>query len=101
MLRSSVHLIEIDLFSQGRRPPLERPMPVAPYYVVLSRAERRPYVDVWPIHLCEESPAIPVPLVEPDPDVALDFGAVVAAVYERGGYATLIDLFAAPAAAAV
>ncbi len=32
-----------------------------------------------------------MPLVEPDPDVALDLGAVVAAVYERGGYATLID----------
>jgi hypothetical protein len=32
-----------------------------------------------------------VPLVEPDPDVALDLDAVLAAVYERGGYATLID----------
>ncbi len=91
MLRSSVHLIEIDLLREGRRPPLERPVPVAPYYVVLSRAERRPYVDVWPIQLCEKLPAIPVPLFEPDPDVALDLGAVVAAVYERGGYATLID----------
>ena len=34
---------------------------------------------------------IPVPPVEPSPNVALDLGAVVAAVYERGGYATLID----------
>jgi hypothetical protein len=84
-------LIEIDLLREGRRPPLERPVPVAPYYVVLSRAKRRPYVDVWPIQLCEKLPAIPVPLVEPDPDVALDLGAVVAAVYGRGGYATLID----------
>ncbi len=91
LLRSSVHVIEIDLLREGRRPPLERPAPVAPYYVVLSRIERRPYVDVWPIQLCEKLPAIPVPLAEPDPDVALDLGAVVAAVYERGGYATLID----------
>ena len=91
LLRSQAHFIEIDLLREGRRPPLERPVPVAPYYVVLSRVERRPYVDVWPIQLFEKLPPIPVPLVEPDPDVALDLGAVVAAVYERGGYATLID----------
>jgi hypothetical protein len=84
-------VFRIDLFREGRRLPLERPVPVAPYYVVLSRVERRPYVDVWPIQLCEKLPAVPVPLVDPDPDVALDLGAVVAAVYERGGYATLID----------
>jgi hypothetical protein len=30
-------------------------------------------------------------LVEPDSDVFLDLGAVLTAVYERGGYATLID----------
>ena len=91
LLRSSVHFIEIDLLREGRRPPLERPVPAAPYYVVLSRGDRRPRVDVWPIQLCDILPTIPVPLVEPDPDVALDLGAVVAAVYERGGYATLID----------
>jgi hypothetical protein len=91
LLRSQAHFIEIDLLREGRRPPLERPVPVAPYYVVLSRVERRPYVDVWPIQLFEKLPPIPVPLVKPDPDVALDLGAVVAAVYERGGYATLID----------
>jgi hypothetical protein len=91
LLRSSAHIIEIDLLRQGRRPPLERPVPAAPYYVVLSRVDSRPYVDVWPIQLCEKLPPIPVPLVEPDPDVTLDLGLIVAAVYERGGYATLID----------
>ena len=91
LLRSSAHLIEIDLLRAGRRPPLQRPLPPAPYYVILSRADCRPDVDVWPIQLSEKLPTIPVPLVEPDPDVALDLGAVVAAVYERGGYATLID----------
>ncbi len=91
LLRSSVHFIEIDLLREGRRPPLECPVPLAPYYVVLSRVDHRPDVDVWPIQLCEKLPTIPVPLVEPDPDAALDLGAVLAAVYQRGGYATLID----------
>ena len=59
LLRSSVHLIEIDLLRQGRRPPLGRPAPAAPYYVVLSRGDRRPYVDVWPIQLCDKLPRFP------------------------------------------
>jgi hypothetical protein len=34
---------------------------------------------------------LPVPLLEPDPDAALDLGATVTAVYEQGAYARLID----------
>ena len=36
-------------------------------------------------------PIIPVPLLEPDPDVPLDLGEVIASVYERGGYDARID----------
>jgi hypothetical protein len=91
LLRCDAHLIEIDLLRGGQRPPLERPVPPAPYYVTLSRAGRRPYVEVWPVQLREKLPVLPVPLLEPDPDVPLDLGAVVAAVYQRGAYARLID----------
>jgi hypothetical protein len=91
LLRSQVHLMEIDLLRGGERPQLERPVPTTPYYVVLSRAERRPTVEVWPIRLQDKLPLLPVPLLEPDPDAPLDLGAAVAAVYERGGYATIID----------
>ncbi|MBI4770907.1 MAG: DUF4058 family protein, partial [Chloroflexi bacterium] len=91
LLRSAAHLMEIDLLRGGRRPPLERPVPPAPYYVVLSRADRRPQVEVWPIQLADPLPVLPVPLLEPDPDVPLDLGAAVVAVYDRAGYADLID----------
>ncbi|MBI3947905.1 MAG: DUF4058 family protein [Armatimonadetes bacterium] len=91
LLRTRVHLIEIDLLRGGERPPLERPVAVAPYYVTVNRSHRRPYVEVWPIQLSESLPVVPVPLLEPDPDAALDPGAVVAAVYDRGAYARLID----------
>lgn len=91
LLRSTAHLLEIDLLRGGERPPLERPVPPAPYYVVLSRADRRPTVEVWPLQLQDPLPVVPVPLLEPDPDAPLDLGAAVAAVYERGGYADLID----------
>lgn len=91
LLRSAVHLIEIDLLRGGLRPPLDTPVPKAPYYVTLSRANRRPRVSVWPIALNARLPTIPIPLLEPDPDVLLNLSEVVASVYERGGYDSRID----------
>jgi len=91
LLSSSVHLVEIDLLRGGLRPPLEEPVAPAPYYVVLSRLERRPWVEVWPLSLQQALPPIPVPLLAPDPDAVLDLDAVVASVYERGGYEDRID----------
>jgi hypothetical protein len=96
ILRSTVHLLELDLLRGGERPSLERPVPPAPYYVVLSRADRRPRVAVWPIQLRDRLPVVPVPLLEPDPDVPLDLGAAVASVYERGAYAQQIDYHQPP-----
>jgi hypothetical protein len=91
LLRSEVHVMEIDLLRGGERSPLETSLPPAAYYVTLARIDHRPYVDVWPIQLEARLPVLPVPLSAPDPDVPLDLGAVVQAVYERGGYATRID----------
>lgn len=98
ILADSVHLIEIDLLRGGIRPRLEEPVAEAPYYVVLSRVEQRPWVEVWPLPLPEGLPTIPVPLWKPDPDAALDLGALVASVYERGGYEDRIDYREAPPA---
>lgn len=91
LLRSAAHLMEIDLLRGGQRPPLETDVPDAPYYITLSGEERRPTVEVWPIQLGEQLPMLPVPLLTPNPDAPLDLEAAVAAVYERGGYADLID----------
>jgi len=90
-LRSQGHLLEIDLLRDGGWPALERPVPSVPYYVTLSRGERRPTVEVWPIQLANRLPVLPVPLLEPDPGVPCDLGTAVASVYERGAYASQID----------
>jgi hypothetical protein len=74
LLRAGVHLLEIDFLRSGERPPLVTPLPEAPYFVFLSRVQRRPNVDIWPLPLRDEIPIVPVPLAEPDPDVALDLG---------------------------
>lgn len=91
LLASRIHFIEIDFLRAGTRPPLAKPVPSAPYYVMLSRANRRPIVQVWPIQISDKLPVLPVPLARHDPDVALDLSECAASVYERGGYDTQID----------
>ena len=96
LFRSRVHLLEVDLLRAGLRPLLAAPVPPAPYYVTLSREQRRPQMEVWPIQLAHRLPVVPVPLLEPDPDVALDLQPAVASVYERGGFDRVLDYSTPP-----
>lgn len=96
LLRSTTHLLEIDLLRGGERPPLQEPVPIAPYYATLSRVERRPTVEVWAIQLADELPVLPVPLLESDPDAPVDLGTALASIYERAGYAGSIDYHRPP-----
>jgi hypothetical protein len=91
LLHSTTHFMEIDLLRGGERSPLEKPVPLAPYYITLSRSNRRPKVDVWAIRLQDKLPVLPIPLREPDSDVALDLSTIVVNLYEQGGYDMLID----------
>lgn len=96
LLRSDANLLGIDLLRAGERPPVEPPPPPAPYYVVLSRASDRPRAPVWPIQVTDPLPVVPVPLLDPDPDAALDLQEVVTLAYERGGYDSAIDYSSTP-----
>jgi len=40
ILLSTAHLLEIDLLRQGQRVPMQKPLPAAPYFIFLSRAEK-------------------------------------------------------------
>lgn len=91
LLRTAVHLVEIDLLRAGDRPPIELPIPPAQYYITISRAEQRPDVDLWPITLPDHLPTLSIPLLEPDPDARVDLAASIAAVYEDGAYGAQID----------
>lgn len=91
ILQSAAHLIEIDWLRNGRRLPMYDPLPPAPYYVFLSRVQKRPIVDVWPIQVADRLPVIPVPLLPEDADVTLDLQLVFDTVYDSIGYQTLLD----------
>ncbi len=91
LLESAAHLLEIDLLRAGERPPLAEPLPEAPYFIILSRAERRPVAEIWPLTLPEPIPIVPVPLLPPDADLPLDLGQALATIYDRSGYDLRID----------
>jgi len=96
VLQTKTHLLEIDLLRQGLRLPLLGQLPPAAYYVFLTRWQRRPWTQVWPLSLREPLPAVPVPLLPPDPDVPLDLQQAVTACFDLVGYERLLDYSAPP-----
>lgn len=90
------HLLELDLLRGGQRIALLGELPPAHYYAFLSRIERRPYTQIWPISLRNPLPTLPVPLLPPDPDVPLDLQAAVQACFDLVGYERLLDYTAPP-----
>jgi hypothetical protein len=96
LFRSTAHLLEIDMLRQGKRPQVARPLPDAPYFVFLSRVQRRPYLDIWPLTLRTPITHIPVPLRSPDADTLLDLGIAIRIAYQRARYDLEIDYRADP-----
>lgn len=89
VLASRVHLVEIDLRRGGVRPSLPE-LPACDYYVLVSRYEVRPRVDLWPISLRERLPVVPIPLTAPDSDLTLDLQALLHHVYDAADYGKYI-----------
>lgn len=85
ILRTDAHLVEIDLLRGGPRLPLLK-FPDCNYGVLLSRWEKRPKAEFWPILLRETLPVIPIPLTAAYPDATLDLQAVLHRVYDAAGY---------------
>jgi hypothetical protein len=53
---------------------------------MVSRAEERPRVGLWPLNLREPLPPVTVPLPAPHVGARLDLQALIHAVYEEAGY---------------
>lgn len=96
LMLTDTHLLEIDLLIQGERIPVEGAVPPAPYYLYLTRADRRFVTDIWAASLQKRLPTVPVPLLRPDPDVPLDLQAAVDACFALVGYETLLEYQAEP-----
>jgi hypothetical protein len=90
LLRSAVHLVEIDLLRGGQRPGPEVGDPPidADYILLLNRASdgTRRVSEIWPIAVNEPLPVVAVPLHAPDPDIGLDLGLILQKIYGDNYY---------------
>ncbi|MBI4618536.1 MAG: DUF4058 family protein [Planctomycetes bacterium] len=91
VLRSASHLVEIDLLRGGERLPTLEPLPAGDYHAFVSRAKRRPRVQVYSWTLKDRLPVVPIPLAGKDPDVQIDLAVVFDSRYERAGYDYSLD----------
>jgi hypothetical protein len=87
VLRSSSHLVEIDLLLAGQRLPTVRPLlPTTDYCAFVCRAANRPQADVFEWTLRQRLPRLPIPLLPGDADAIIDLQQALTAVYDRAGY---------------
>lgn len=91
ILLSTSHLLEIDLLRNGIRVPMRQELPKSPYFIFLSRWQRRPMTDIWEIGLGQSLPTIPIPLLPEDEDVALDLQQAFTNVHDSVAYDLLLD----------
>lgn len=91
LLHSRTHLLEIDLLRQGKRVPMQRPLPAATYFIFLNRYEKRPMTDIWPIQLTMPLPIIPIPLLSEDEDIPLELQSAITNIYDLYRYDLSID----------
>jgi hypothetical protein len=89
-------LLEIDLLRRGQRVPMQQPLPPADYFIFLSRAERRPLTEIWPLTVRDPLPVVPVPLLPGDDDAPLDLQHAFTAAYDLLGYDLAVDYTHSP-----
>jgi len=87
---AGVHLLELDLIRRGTRAVTHPRLPSSAYLALLTRA-RTSIAMAWPIGIRDTLPFLPVPLRAPDPDVSLDLGAALTAIYDEARYDLSID----------
>ena len=85
LLASHASFVEIDLLRAGPRMPM-MDLPDCDYCVMVSRVQHRPRADLWPIHIRERLPVIPIPLRPGEPEPQLDLQATLNRVYDEAGY---------------
>lgn len=86
MLLGQANFVEIDLLRGGTKMPMVTPWPNTPYSLLVSRMANGGHCRVWPAHFRDRLPPIPVPLVDPDPDLTLDLQPLIDGIYALGRY---------------
>jgi len=91
ILQSAAHLVEIELLRKGLRLPLLDPLPSAPYFLFVNRADNRLITEVWAIQLSQALSLLPIPLLPGDRDVMLDLQLALTTIYDAARFDRVID----------
>lgn len=93
ILASKTNLVEIDLLRGYHRMPWDQ-LPECDYYALVSRYEERsgekPQAAVWPLHVRDPLPTIPIPLRAGEAEPTVDLQAILHHIYDAAGYSVFI-----------
>ena len=95
-LASQINLVEMDLLRSGERPPVDKPLPPADYYIIVSRAADFPRVGVWPLSVRDSLPTVPFPLGAAEEPVFLPLRPSMDRAFDEAGYVEEIDYHQPP-----
>lgn len=90
-VEAGVHFVEIDLLRSYPRMPFDGELPACDYVAMSYNADEGLACNVWPITVRHLLPVVPVPLLHPEPPVALDLQEAINFVYARDRYDLRID----------
>jgi hypothetical protein len=102
LLRSSIHLVEIDLCMSGHHTAAVPTKSLWEHHlrprfmVCVSRHPLRDQFEVYPFQLKDRLPRIKLPLGSPEEDVCLDLNAALADCYAEAYYAERYDYHTDP-----
>ena len=91
VLESLTHLVEIDLLRDGKPLPLEKDSIHSHYCILISRANTRPWADLYPFNLRDRIPPFSLPLRPDDIEPVVDLQTLTNELYEQLGYDYFID----------
>lgn len=88
--QAGVHLLEIDLIRRGEKPLAHPYLPKSHYLVTLTRGGSG-QTQVWALDIKDPLPVIPVPLKQPDGDIALNLGEALTTLYQQRAFEKSIN----------
>jgi hypothetical protein len=89
LIRSGIHLVEVDLIRRGTRPISDPQIPASHYRITVTRANQG--IEVWTVQMQESLPTVGIPLLPPNADVPLNLSHAIQQVYEEADYDLTID----------
>ncbi|MEZ4867347.1 MAG: DUF4058 family protein [Caldilineaceae bacterium] len=94
LLKSGIHLVEIDLLRWGQR--VVNDLPDQPYHILITRADEQPQGRVWSFGLSDPIPITPLPLIDGDEYVPLPLQTAYTTIYQARNFRQRLDYSVEP-----